>query len=273
MIPKLIHYSWFSNEPFPEHIQELISTWKQHLPDYEFVLWDMKKLEETKCTFALEAASVRKWAFAADFIRLYAVYHYGGIWLDTDIEMFKSFDPYLQHKMFIGREWYTHEYGPQLAYLTSHCFGAEKGHPFLKDCLSYYQDRHFIGCYNEDLPQSLRYDMTIIPKIQATIAAYKYGFDWRESVDKHQVLKEDIHVYPHDYFDAPGYSNMGNVVCIHRASGGWRPGNENNVPDYSFTSHHKNGIVYYADKIINGFLQIFKMRIIRCDNNKIVNIK
>lgn len=273
MIPKLIHYSWFSGEPFPAHIQALMETWKKYLPDYEFMLWDAKKLKEVNCTFANEAVSVRKWAFAADFIRVYAVYTYGGIWLDTDIEMFKSFDPFLKHRMFIGREWYTHGYDPQVCYFTSHCFGAEKGHPFLKDCLSYYENRRFICCYNETLPQSLRYDMTIIPEIQAKIAVAKYGYDWRESVDKLQVLAEDINVYPHDYFDAPGYNDTKNVVCIHRASGGWRPGNENAVPDYSFTNQHKKGGDYYLDLIINGMLQVFKVRLIKCDNNKIVQIK
>ena len=74
MIPKLIHYSWFSGEPFPKHIEELMKTWKEHLPDYEFMLWDASKLAEVNNTFANEAVSMRKWAFAADFIRLYAVY-------------------------------------------------------------------------------------------------------------------------------------------------------------------------------------------------------
>ena len=88
MIPKLIHYSWFSGEPYPQFLQECMDTWRKVLPDYEFMLWDAEKLAECHNVFANEAASVKKWAFAADFVRLYAVYHYGGIWLDTDVEMF-----------------------------------------------------------------------------------------------------------------------------------------------------------------------------------------
>ena len=135
MIPKLIHYSWFSGEPYPAFLKECMDTWKKVLPDYEFILWDAKKLAECNNTFANEAVSVKKWAFAADFVRLYAVYHYGGIWLDTDIDMFKSFDPFLNDGMFIGREYYVHqEKGKEdFVTLTSHCFGAEKGHPFLKE--------------------------------------------------------------------------------------------------------------------------------------------
>lgn len=59
MIPKLIHYSWFSGEPFPKHIEELMKTWKKHLPDYEFMLWDAPKLAEANNTFANEAVSVK----------------------------------------------------------------------------------------------------------------------------------------------------------------------------------------------------------------------
>lgn len=265
MIPKIIHYSWFSGEPFPNHIQALMDTWRKKLPDYQFILWDMKKLQETNCTFALEAVSVRKWAFAADFIRLYAVYNYGGIWLDTDVEVFKSFNPFLDNKMFIGREWYTHNYSPQICYLTAHCFGAEKGHIFLKECLEYYSKRHFIRTENKKFPEHLRFDMTILPEIQANLAQ-SYGYNWLESINEHQILKSDIHVYPHQYFDAPGFYDMTDVVCIHRATGGWRPNNENNIPDFSFTNPHKKDFVYYFDKIVNGSLRKIGYQLIKASS-------
>lgn len=262
MIPKIIHYSWFSTNPFPEHIKKIMQTWSIFLPDYEFVLWDAQKLKSINNTFANEAISVKKWAFAADFVRLYAVYTYGGIWLDTDVEIFKSFNPFLNDKMFIGREWYTHNYSPQICYLTSHCFGAEKGHPFLKECLDFYSNRHFIRTDNKLYPEQLRYDMTIIPEIQANLAR-NYGYNWLEEINDHQLLNNNIHIYPHQFFDAPGYHNMKDVVCIHRATGGWRPNNENNIPDYSFTNPHKKDLIYYIDKILNGTLKKFGFQLIR----------
>jgi CDP-glycerol glycerophosphotransferase len=137
MIPKIIHYSWFSGEPFPDHIQKLMETWNEHLSDYEFVFWDAEKLSQINNTFANEAISVKKWAFAADFVRLYAIYTYGGIWLDTDIEIFKSFDPYLNNRVFIGREANFHGYRPKVRWLTAHVFGAEKGHPYIKECMDF----------------------------------------------------------------------------------------------------------------------------------------
>lgn len=262
MIPKIIHYSWFSGESYPKHIEELMKTWKKHLQDYQFILWDAKKLSELNNTFANEAISVKKWAFAADFVRVYAVYTYGGIWLDTDVEVFKSFDPFLNDCMFIGREWYTHNYSPQVCYLTSHCFGAEKGHPFLKDCLDYYSKRHFIRTDNISFPECLRFDMTIIPEIQAKLAL-SYGYNWLESINIHQFLDNKIHVYPHQFFDAPGYHDMSDVVCIHRATGSWRPNNINRAPDYSFTNPHKKDFVYFVDKIVNGLLKKIGFQIIR----------
>lgn len=258
MIPKLIHYSWFSGEPFPQNIKNFISTWKKFLPDYEFMLWDMSSLKRINNTFANEAVSVRKWAFAADFIRAYAVYTYGGIWFDTDIEVFKSFDPFLKDRMFIGMEANFHE-RPKKRYLTAHVFGAEKGHPFLKDCLEYYKNRHFIRATSDRLPIDMRYDMTIMPEIQAKIAMANYGYDANGYQDKEQFLKEGIHVYPSDYFDSPRYNSMKRVICIHRAQGAWRADAQNliNKPDYSNTNSHKKNmkwLLYTAYDNMNAFL-------------------
>ena len=198
--------------------------------------------------FANEAISVKKWAFAADFIRLYAVYHYGGIWLDTDIDMFKSFDPFLNDGMFIGREYYVHhEQGKEdFVTLTSHCFGAEKGHPFLKECLEFYENRHFIRSHNEKLPQELRYDMTIIPMLQMRLAE-NYGFDSRNSINKLQILSNGIHVYPYQYFDQPGYTNMENVVCIHRVAQSWNQ--KAGISTRDITNPKKKTLGYYKMKI------------------------
>lgn len=249
MIPKLIHYSWFSGEPYPAFLKECMDTWKKILPDYEFMLWDARKLAKCNNTFANEAISVKKWAFAADFVRLYAVYHYGGIWLDTDIDMFKSFNPFLGDGMFIGREYYVHhEPGKEdFVTLTSHCFGAEKGHPFLKECLEFYENRHFIRSYNEKCPQELRYDMTIIPMLQMRLAE-NYGFDSRNSVNKLQILSNGIHVYPYQYFDQPGYSNMKNVVCIHRVAQSWNP-KYKGMTAREITNPKRKTMGYYKMKI------------------------
>jgi len=249
MIPKIIHYSWLSKSPFPEHTAQLIAGWKKLLPDYEFMLWDSSKLEEINSEFVYEAVSARKWAFAADVIRLFAVHKYGGFWMDTDIELFKSLDEYLNDKLVIGGEANFHNI-PKQRYLTGHFFGAEKEHPFLELCLSYYKDRHFIVCKDERLPQEMRYEMTIVPEVMAKIAISFYGYNSDGFIDEHQHLKEGIHVYPSDFFDSPRYKSMKNVVCIHRAEGGWRPNNENYYKTNSETTKAKD-FRYYGQLVLN----------------------
>lgn len=258
-IPKIIHYSWFSGEEFPADIKACMKTWKEILPDYEFILWDAKKLSELNNTFANEAVSVKKWAFASDFVRLYAVYTYGGIWIDTDIEMYKSFDPFLKHRMFIGREsnenWVLGSNYSTVSLLTSHCFGAEPKHPFLKLCLDFYSDRHFLRTLNVDYPQILRYDMLILPMLQAELARL-WGYKWEYEFNKIQNLKEDLVIYPYDYFDNPKYTGMKNVVCIHRQFGGWRPNAKGHFMSYEEThsinraKKIKHDIILLINKIL-----------------------
>lgn len=255
MIPKIIHYSWFSGEPYPQFLAECMATWKKVLPDYEFVLWDAKKLAECNNTFANEAVSVKKWAFAADFVRLYAVYNYGGIWLDTDIEMFKSFDPFLNDGMFIGREYYVHnDKQGKHTMVTSHCFGAEKGNEHLKECLEFYEHRHFIRSTNENVPQRLRYDMTIIPDIQAELLR-NHGFDWSADRNELQILDNGIHVYPYQYFDQPGYTSMDNVVCIHRVAQSWNP-EAKGLTGRDVTNVKKKTLGYYKMKMQQRFAEL-----------------
>ena len=134
MIPKIIHYTWFSNDPYPEMVEECIASWHKQMPEYEFRLWDMSSIIDIDSVFLREALQERKWAFAADFVRLYAIYHNGGIYLDTDVIVYKSFDPLLEQRAFIGRENSVQvDQSSTVVYLTSHCFGAEKRPPFFKE--------------------------------------------------------------------------------------------------------------------------------------------
>ncbi|MEN7470513.1 glycosyltransferase family 32 protein, partial [Providencia stuartii] len=90
MIPKIIHYIWVGNNPKPQFVLDCIETWKQHLPDYEIMEWGNDCLETINNTYVNEAIKNKKWAFASDYIRLYALYNYGGIYLDSDVEVTQS---------------------------------------------------------------------------------------------------------------------------------------------------------------------------------------
>ena len=86
MIPKIIHYCWLSNDPVPENLQKCMDSWKRYLPDYEFMLWNFDRFDKKSSLWVEQAFDNRKYAFAADYIRLFAIYNYGGIYLDMDVD-------------------------------------------------------------------------------------------------------------------------------------------------------------------------------------------
>ena len=109
MIPKIIHYCWLSGEEKPQRILDCIESWRRVMPDYEIVCWDMERFDIHSVPWVEQACEHGKWAFAADYIRLYALYHCGGIYLDSDVRVLKRFDPYLEHRAFGGIElWEDH---------------------------------------------------------------------------------------------------------------------------------------------------------------------
>ena len=227
MIPKIIHCCWFSGEPFPSKVQECIDSWHKHMPDWEFMLWDAKKVSSIDTIWLKECLSVRKWAFAADFVRCYAVYHYGGIYLDTDCMVRMSLAPFLQQSAFIGREWYVHiDCFTTHHFLTSHCFGAEPQHPFVERCLHYYADRHFILSADNTLAASLRFDQRLLPQIQSMLAEQMYGYDPNPShtgIQQLHSVHEDgsssLTILPYNYLDCYDYTSHSYVQ--HLALGGW----------------------------------------------------
>lgn len=234
MIPKIIHYTWFSGEPFPEKIQACIDSWHKYMPEYEYMLWDAERLKEIDSIWVTEALQERKWAVAADYVRLYAVYKYGGIYLDTDCMLYKSFNPLLAEKSFIGKESSIHvEGGRTDMHLTSHCFGAEKGDYFVGRCLSFYKDRHFNTCDDPTMPYPLRHGITMLPFIQCELAR-QHGYNPNPSANKIQHLDCGVTVYPPQYFDIAKMTSEG--YCRHMAVGSWR---ELKVPEDEITWQYK----------------------------------
>ncbi|WP_295679043.1 glycosyltransferase [uncultured Fibrobacter sp.] len=135
-IPKVIHYCWFSGEPFPDVESRCVESWRRMLPDYEFVLWDMEKIKEIHSEWVDSAIAQKKWAFAADYVRLYALYNYGGVYLDCDVEVLKSFDDLLDRQMFVGRE-------TARPVIEAAVMGSESKLLWLKNCLDFYEGRTF----------------------------------------------------------------------------------------------------------------------------------
>ena len=222
MIPKIIHYTWFSGEEMPQIVKDCIATWKRFMPDYEYRLWDMNAIKDINSVFLKEALAARKWAYAADYVRLHALYHEGGIYLDTDVIVFKPFDDLLHHQLFIGKEDAINQLQLEhkwAHFLTSHCMGAAPHTEFIKDCLRYFENRHFMLSTDERLPLRLRYNYVLLPYIQAVIAR-DYGYDWNPKSQTIQHCKEGVVIYPSQYFC--GASHLSRSYCQHLTLGGWK---------------------------------------------------
>lgn len=130
MIPKTIHYCWFSGEDYPIIIQQCLKSWKKHLPDYEFILWDSNNITLDN-EYARKAFKEKKWAFLTDYMRFKILFEHGGIYLDTDILLCKSLSPLLHNDSFWGRA--------DNGFIEPVVIGAIARHPMIYECLKYYQ--------------------------------------------------------------------------------------------------------------------------------------
>lgn len=212
MIPKIIHLCWFSNDPYPVEIKVCLDSWKRVLPDYEIKLWGMKEARAIGMPFVNEALDARRWAFAGDVVRFYAVWAYGGVYMDSDIFLYRRFDEFLPKEgegfsTFHEKIYPAHEnFGLQAAF-----FMGEKGNAFCKEMVDYYAQRHY-------LKPDGSFDNTISPfTMRAKADARGYVPD-----DKEQH-HEGLTVYP-TRFLAPRkkYRITRDTVGQHRVYGSWR---------------------------------------------------
>ncbi len=233
MIPKTIHYCWFSNDPIPTHLQECIESWKKNMPDWTLKLWNTSNFDIHSVPFVEQACKARKWAFAADYLRVYALYTEGGVYLDSDVYVRKNMDFVLKNRAFSAVEFdpvfaedlyksgRVDEHGTKKdandklhgIQLQAAILGAEKGHPFFKDCLDYYASASF-----STGPDGIPEEKEISPIIMAGIAE-KYGFKY---LDVEQQLDEGFMVYPSELFSSQSYYMKENAVAVHCCNGSWR---------------------------------------------------
>lgn len=214
MIPKIIHYCWLSGDPFPPLIEQCMKTWKEKLPDYQWVLWDTKKFPVASHPWVKEAFEQKKYAFAADYIRLYAVHEMGGIYLDTDIEVKKSFDNLLHLPYFLG-----YEDGNMI---EAGVFGAQKDATWLKECMSYYENRSFVKSDGN-------LDILTLPRIITGTLEKRGGVVPLKKLDSIPLSfpnDGNMYVFPKDYFCAKNHGTgiieeTENTYSIHHFAMSW----------------------------------------------------
>lgn len=100
MIPKIIHGVWFGGKPMPEKEKMCIKSWKKMMPDYDIMIWNESNFDINKVRYVKEAYILKKYAFVSDYVRLWALYNFGGIYLDTDVEVIRPLDDLLSKKVF-----------------------------------------------------------------------------------------------------------------------------------------------------------------------------
>jgi mannosyltransferase OCH1-like enzyme len=176
-----------------------MKSWREKLNGYEFILWNLDRFEINSSIWVKQAFETKKYAFAADFIRLFAVYHYGGIYLDMDIEVVKKFDDLLHHKIMLAYE------NNDTKVLEAGCFGAEKTSPYIRKCIDYYDRRQFIRSDGS-------LDTLPLPQIMK-----KQLFEYKD---------DSISIYSSDYFTAKSFLTgkitiSNDTYCIHHFAGSW----------------------------------------------------
>ena len=212
MIPKIIHYCWFGNFHTEEQILKLntiIKQWQKVCPDYQIIEWNESNFNFKENKFASEAYFTKKWAFVADYARLKVLEEYGGIYLDTDVELLKNFDSLLNYPAFIGFE-NNHR-------LCSAVIGAEKNNKVIQSWLSYYKNpRSFILWIGAlwVCPNTVIYPK-ILRKIDPTFLIR----------NQEQSLKY-IKIFTKDVFSPKNYNTKkitltNNTIAIHHFGGSW----------------------------------------------------
>lgn len=206
MEKKYIHYCWFGGKPLPKKVKKYIKTWKKFLPDYELMEWNESNFDININDFCRQAYENGKWAFVSDVARVYALSEYGGIYFDTDVEVTKNISDVIKHEIWLGRE--------DENYLATAMIGVKKP-----------KNKHIINILK--VYENLEFDVNNLykcanPKI-FTSYFNKLGL---EIGDSYQILKDDVCVYPKEYFNPKSYDGMHNkftenTCMIHHFDASW----------------------------------------------------
>lgn len=230
MIPKVIHYCWFGGATKSAFIKKCMQTWKEKLPDYEWKEWNENTFDVNSVPFVREAYKAKKWAFVADYVRLYALYTEGGIYMDSDVKVLKSLDEFLKYDFFSSHEkhpsFYTKEEQEKIDKKTltlkdtnnivngfcilSALMGSIAYHPYLKDCLSFYNSLSF------NIKDNNIKDYIIGKLITKFI--FKYGYKYK---DENQFLENNIAIFKSNYFVGNTIYLDNNAYAIHLCNGSW----------------------------------------------------
>lgn len=254
MIPKVINYCWFGRNPLPESAIKCINSWKKFLPDYEIKEWNEDNFDVNIIPYTQEAYASKKYAFVSDYARFWILYHHGGLYFDTDVEVIKSMDHIIDEGAFMGIE----KLNPSISNVDTESMvnpglglGAQPFHPLFKEIIEHYNILHWCDSYGNQLSGTVVHHTTKILQ--------QHGF---VQSNKKQSF-EGVTIYPSDVF-CPMDSTTGittitnNTVSIHHYTCSWM--DQNSV---SFKIHLlKNRCVkIFGDKFVSFVANIIKGRL------------
>lgn len=207
MIPKIIHYCWFGRGEMPQLAEECIASWHKYMPNWEYKLWNEESFDVNSVPYVKEAYQSGKYAFVSDYVRLYALKTYGGLYMDVDFEVFKPFDDLCIHPAFAGYEG-SKRYPVMMGVIASEPEGE-----WVNRMIKHYENRHFIM---EDGSLDLTPNVTYLTQkmIDEGLVCNKKEQDFK-----------GLHIFPVDYF-APRqttgeYFLTSNTYCDHKGLDSW----------------------------------------------------
>ena len=188
MIPKIIHYCWFGRNPLPPLATKCISSWKKYLPDYEIKEWNEDNFDINAIEYTKEAYAAKKYAFVSDYARFWILYHFGGLYFDTDVEIIRPIDDIVKRGAFMGCETNGGK-DTQISVAPGLGLGFEKGNSLLKELIVFYSNMHF-----------LKEDGT--PNLSITIVGHTTEYLKTKGLKNTSGIQEveGIFIYPSEYF-------------------------------------------------------------------------
>lgn len=191
MIPRIIHYCWFGGEKSAK-VKKCIETWEQNLPDYQIIEWNEENFDVDQNLYTRDAFKAKRYAFVSDVARIKALYEYGGIYLDTDVVVYKDFDSILCYRCVFGFE--------EEQYIATSFMACESHFPLMKQFLDLYNSIPFYDDEGNIIPG------TNVGKLTDLLI----GLGLKRN-NQFQELESGIVVYPQEYFSPYDYGN-----CIHQ---------------------------------------------------------
>ncbi|MFA0254816.1 glycosyltransferase family 32 protein [Vibrio breoganii] len=229
MIPKKIHYCWFGTKTKPNDVVDYIDGWNNLLTDYEIIEWNESNFDINECEFIANAYKNGKWAFVSDYVRLRVLNEYGGIYLDTDIEIINNFDDYLKYEGFLGFMYNCA--------LGTAVIGSKKGSKFTADLLQLYKSNKV----KLDIPNNI------------LVTEYFIGEHSAFHLNNEKQILGGILIEPKEIFEQPSFKKK-HGISIHHYMNSWINTKEE-VKSYK---------LFIKEIIYNNHILLYFLRKYRC---------